>query len=367
MQRLHTGPPHAVDRANTCGSEAAGIRVLPWGEEVMSVIVQPMTLLLIALLGYLFKRKGLFGPNDYRVLQTAEFDLILPGAIIYSFATNPHHTSLLLISLFSLAAAFLPSMLVFIASRHRPVADRAFLMLNSSGFNIGCFSFPVLQSLLGPASLVPAAMFDVGNNIMVAAGTNVMTQSLLHIKPGKTLAQQYDGAAPTLPYTKPVDRDARRLNRLALAKNVARGFFTSPSFDVYVVMIALMVFGIHLPQWVADVSQPFSTANAFCAMLMVGMLTELPESLSDVRAVAEVVAWRLPCSLIFAAAAWYLLPFDPMIREAVTLCCLAPTAVFSTMFTDKVLGNAKLAGFTLSLTAVIAIVLMVGTHLIIHA
>jgi hypothetical protein len=52
-------------------------------------------------------------------------------------------------------------------------------------------------------------------------------------------------------------------------------------------------------------------------------------------------------------------------REAVALCCLAPTAMFSTMFTDKVLGNARLAGFTLSLTAVIAIVMMMGFHFLV--
>lgn len=332
----------------------------------MSATIQPLTLLLILLAGYLFKRFGLFSDRDYRVVQTAEFNLVLPGAIIYSFATNPHHTSLLLIAALSFVAALLPAALGFLATRRRPVADRAFLMLNSSGFNIGCFTFPVLQSLLGPAALVPAAMFDIGNNIMVAAGTNVMTQTLLHIKPGATLAEQHAGAAPTLPYARPTDRDARRLTRRALLRNIARGFLTSPSFDVYLVMIALMVTGLSMPQWVATVSQPFATANAFCAMLMVGMLTDLPESRRDVLAVAEVIAWRVPCGLVFAAAAWYLLPFDPLVREAVALCCMAPTAVFSTMFTDRVLGNAKLAGLTLSLTAVLAIVMMVGTHMILH-
>ena len=44
------------------------------------------------------------------------------------------------------------------------------------------------------------------------------------------------------------------------------------------------------------------------------------------------------------------------------MCCLAPIAVFSTLFTDKVLGNAKLAGFTLSITAIISLLLMTGAH-----
>ena len=74
--------------------------------------------------------------------------------------------------------------------------------------------------------------------------------------------------------------------------------------------------------------------------------------------VREVLLWRLPCGIAFAAAAWFLLPFGAEVRQAVALCRLAPIAVFSTMFTDKVLGNARLAGFSLALTAVVSLTLM---------
>ena len=99
-------------------------------------------------------------------------------------------------------------------------------------------------------------------------------------------------------------------------------------------------------------------------MLMVGMLMDLPSGRQDVLKLLEVIGWRLPFGIAFAAAAWLLLPFDAEIREAVAMCCLAPIAVFSTLFTDKVLGNAKLAGFTLSITAIISLLLMTGAHFV---
>lgn len=324
----------------------------------MQALIQPVTLLLIIALGYAFKRFGLFGPRDYRVLQTAEFNLVLPGAIIYSFATQPHDIRLLWISLFGFAAAAIPPTLIFLFTRHRPVSQRAFVMLNGAGFNVGCFCFPVLQAFYGSAALVPAAMFDVGNCIMVAAGTNVLTQTLLHIAPDRTLAEQHAGDAPTLPYERPTDRDARRLARRTLLRRIMRGFASSVSFDVYLLMIVLMLAGIHMPGAVARIAQPFADANSLCAMLMVGMLMDVPAGRADVRAVLEVLLWRLPCGIAFAAAAWFLLPFDAAVRQAVALCCLAPIAVFSTMFTDKVLGNARLAGFSLALTAVMSLTLM---------
>ena len=199
----------------------------------MSALIQPIALLLIILAGYLFKRAGLFKDRDYRIIQTIIFNLVLPGAIVYSFATNPHDSSMLLISLFGLIVAFIPPVVVFLASRHRPVQDRAFMMLNGSGFNVGCFCFPVVQAFLGTGAIVPAAKFDIGNCVMVAAGTNVMPQTLLHITPGTPLTEQYQGNAPTLPYVKPKDKAAKRLARKALARNVFKGFFGSVPFDTY--------------------------------------------------------------------------------------------------------------------------------------
>ena len=91
----------------------------------MSALIQPVALLLIILAGYLFKRAGLFEDRDYRIMQTIIFNLVLPGAIVYSFATNPHDSSMLLISLFGLIVAFIPPVVVFLTSRHRPVQNRA--------------------------------------------------------------------------------------------------------------------------------------------------------------------------------------------------------------------------------------------------
>lgn len=241
----------------------------------------------------MFKRAGLFEDRDYRIMQTIIFNLVLPGAIVYSFATNPHDSSMLLISLFGLIVAFIPPVVVFLTSRHRPVQNRAFMMLNGSGFNVGCFCFPVVQAFLGTGAIVPAAMFDIGNCVMVAAGTNVMTQTLLHIKPGTPLAEQYQGNAPTLPYVKPKDKDAKRLARKALARNVFKGFFGSVPFDTYLVMIILTLANVKIPDIIAALVQPLSNANSFCAMLMVGMLMDLPSGKQDVLQLLKVIGWRL--------------------------------------------------------------------------
>ena len=224
-------------------------------------LLQPIALLAIIIAGYLFKRCRLFGQRDYRIIQVMLFDLVLPGAIVYSFATNPHDPSLLWLSAFGFVVALVPVLVIFSATRHSPVTQRAFLMLNATGLNIGCFCFPVVQAFLGEQAIVPAAMFDIGNCIMVAAGTNVMTQTLLHIQPGRPLTEQGAGDAPTLPSTRPTDRDAKRLARRSLLHTVLKGFVGSIPFDTYVIMIVLMVCGLSLPAWFADLFRPLSNAT----------------------------------------------------------------------------------------------------------
>ena len=126
---------------------------------------------------------------------------------------------------------------------------------------------------------------------------------------------------------------------------MAKGFFGSIPFDTYLVMIVLMLANVKIPAVVATFVEPLANANSFVAMLMVGMLMDL----------------------LSAVCAWFVLPFGANVREAVVMCCLAPIAVFSTLFTDEVLGNAKLAGFSLSVSAIIGLVMMTGAHFLLAA
>ena len=208
----------------------------------MSAILKPIAFLCIIAAAYLAKRAGLFKPRDYRIMQVVVFDCTLPASILVSFATNPNSASLLWVTLFGFLAAFIPVPFVFLASRKRPVADRAFLMLNSSGYNIGNFCFPLLQAFYGGGAIVTGAMFDIGNAIMTTAGSNVMTTSLLHIDPNKPLTEQNAGDAPTLPYRKPATKQESRALLRARLRTIALGFLKSGPFDMYMIMTLVVLF-----------------------------------------------------------------------------------------------------------------------------
>jgi predicted permease len=334
----------------------------------MGAILQPLALLAIVVGGYGLKRSGAVGAKDYKVLQKIVFTFTLPGAVIYSFAQHKPEASLLWISVFGFCCALLPLPILFLASKNQKIRDRFFLMLNASGFNVGNFCFPVIQSLMGAGAVLPAVMFDIGNSFMLSATTNALTSSMLGIPPNqpldKVVAEDSDGTERFL-IVKPIDKDARRLARRAKARTIARSFFTSVPFDVYVVMIVLMCFGIAVPTAVGNFVQPLAVANSFCSMLMVGMLMDLPASHKDVLQVGQVFGWRLIFAVLFCVVAWFALPFDVQTRKVLLIVSLAPTPVFATLFTDRVLGNARLAGFCLASTAVVALILMTALNIVI--
>ena len=333
----------------------------------MSAIIQPLALLTIIAVGYLFKRFRVFGQRDYTVLKAAVFDLTLPCAIVHSFATNPHDPSMLLLSLFGFLACLAPVVVMFLVSRRMPVGRRVFLMLNGSGLNVGNFCLPVVTALMGSQAAISVIMFDIGNSVMVCAGMYVLTVALLHVPEHRPLSPEEASGAPVMPRIRPRDRQARRLAMRAHVRTVVRSFVTSVPFDTYIAMVVLMLLGVAIPGFVGDFVAPVAQANGFCSMLMVGMMMDLPSGRRDALDVAQVVVCKLAFTALLATAAWFLLPFDPMVRKAVVLTCMAPTAVFSVMFTDRVLGNARLAGFTLACTGVLSLALMTVANLLIPA
>lgn len=317
----------------------------------MELALKTGSLLAIIIGAYLAKRAGWFHDRDYKVLSALVFNVTLPAAVIRSFAMNDHDLSMFWLVLLGFLASFLPLFVIHAATRGDTVEHRAFQMLTGTTFNMGNFTLPVVTTFLGPSAGVPAVMFDMGNAVMCSAGSLVCTDALLH------LGTRNDGSLhDAAPHRPPATGPVRRLTRRAHA--VLRNFYTSAAFDTYVVMVVMLLSGIAVPQGALTVIEPLADANTFCSMAMVGLMMDIPESSDDYRQMAKVLCWRLLIAVAGALAAWFLLPVAPMARKIAVISMFAPIAVFSTKFTDETLGKAKLAGFSLTVSAVISLIAM---------
>lgn len=334
--------------------------------QLFNILLQPLSLLLIIAAGYLFKRRHMVSLHGYRVLEQVIFNLTLPAAIIYSFAVRHPDRSMLTISLFGFLCAVIPIPIIFLATRHTKISKRFFLMLNGSGMNVGNFTFPVVTALWGAKGLMPSVMYDVGNCLVVAATSNAIASMLLKIKPDKPITESVaiDRNGNEYLRVRPTDPDARKLAHRSMIRAIGLSYLKSPSFDIYILLIIMLLAGGQVPAWVGTFLKPMSDANTFCSMIMIGMIMEMPASKEEVRTVGEAFFWRMLFGAAFFATAWFLLPFDPQTRAIVAVSTLSPASIFGTFFTDRKLGNAKLAGFQLMFTCIVSLVLMTVVYLV---
>ena len=177
------------------------------------MLFQAGSLLLVIISVYLLKRIHIFSDKSYKVVQGLVFNLTLPCAIIMSFATNKHPMNLLWLVVFGLFACLIPLFVVYFGSRGDEPRYRAYQMLNASGLNIGAFCLPVVQTFMGPSAGLPVIMLDIGNAIIATAASLTITRSLLHL----------GSPAKDLPLSLKI-------------KNIAHDFYSSISFDCYMLM-----------------------------------------------------------------------------------------------------------------------------------
>lgn len=294
------------------------------------------SLLAIIICSYLAKRAGVFGSGDYRIFQVIIFNVTLPAAAIRAFASSEHDLRLLWLTAFGFVAALLPLLTVYLLTSGQKTSSRAFQMLNSATFNIGSFALPVITTLMGPAAGVPVIMFDLGNVIMCSAGSQIATASLLRL-PGNPIGGE---------------TFVRKL------RDVASRCYKSTVFVVYVVLFMMSGIGATVPQAVLTLVDPLADANTFLSMAMVGLIMEIPVSHEDYLDLAHVMGWRLATAVVLGACALALLPVPVDMRIVTAITVFAPIPLFACKFTDESLGRGELAGFALTVSAIVSLAIV---------
>lgn len=294
------------------------------------VLLRAGVLLCTVALGYALKRAGLFGQTDYRIVSRIVLNVTLPAAVITSFSTATRDPSLFIIVPMGLGCCLAAFFLAMVYSRRMSREDRVFYMLNVPGYNIGCATLPFAQGFLGPTGVVATCMFDIGNAVMVSGGAYALT------------------AAVTGKRSEP------------MARMVVKRLLSSALFDTYFIAFLLMVFQIRLPGPIVQFAQNAGAANTFLAMFMIGLMMEFPKTGDQLSRALHTLALRYGVAVVLALAAWFLLPMGVEVRRAIVLAVFSSISTLSPVFTDRLGGNAALAGMTNSVSIPISLLIMTG-------
>jgi len=292
------------------------------------VLVTALVLVLIIVLGYVIKRIGWVSAADFPMFSRIVLSVTLPCALITSFNTFDISPDLLVLALVGVVINLVQQLAGFVVERRRGTQAQAFGVLNVGSYNIGLFAIPYVSSFLGPASIVHASIFDVGNAL---TGAGVGYGWGMSLSRGEAMVRV--GA-------------------------FVRQMFKSPVFVTYLTLLIMRLLDLTLPPQVITFTSTVGAANTFLAMLMIGIGLELQLTRTKYRSAAKFLGIRYLLSALAALTVWFLTPFDDTVRTVLCMLFFAPMAAMTAGFTSEAGGDVELSTFMTTASVLVAIVMM---------
>lgn len=305
---------------------------------MLDVLAKVASFVVIILIGTAAGHSGKFGEGADRLISKIVFNLTLPCAIIRAFEASELDRSLLCLIALGFIANAVPFFLSLFVYAGKPKDERILQQSNVAGFNIGCFALAFVQAFFPVQAAVATCLFDAGNSLMCTGGTWALIRACV-------LGTDYQCL-----------RDR--------AKVFARALFSSVSFDCYVVLIFMGLFGLRIPQQAITLIDPIANANSFLAMFMIGLMIRFTVNKAKVVELIRLLSWRFVFATALSLAALFLLPFDPVIRKTVAVLAWAPAPSMGPVYTLWAGGDKGLAGMANALTILTGVVVMTSLVLI---
>lgn len=284
-------------------------------------------------LGYVLKRVGLFSLDDSGLLSRIVLKITLPMAIISNFRGLELNRSYLLAIWVGFGVHIAAIIVVLLLTRKKFPAHKAFYIINTSGYNIGLCTLPYMSSFFAADAVALVCMFDVGNAIMCFGITFTIAMMIAKGKEG--------------------------IN----GKEILKTLFSSMPFVTYLVMILLCAGNIQLPEPVYTVAGMIGQANAFLAMLLIGILFELKINKSELKDMAGVFLLRMVLGIAFALLIYYFLPVPLMYRQILAIIVFSPILSVAPIYTERCGYNRSVAAvlnsFMLPFSMVVMTILLI--------
>jgi len=304
---------------------------------MVEIVARALALVAIVGIGLGIKRLGWAKTSDFGLFSRLVLTVTLPCALFTSF--NDYHLDYALLGLTLLAFCLnvAQQLLGYLLNARKGRKAQAFAVLNYGSYNIGAFATPYLGGFMGPHAMIYSTLFDFGTAFS-SAGVAYGWGMSLASEPGSHGWRD-------------------------LVRTLAR----SPIFVTYVVLLAMRLLDLRLPDPVITFTSIVGAANPFLAMLMIGIGLELRLHREKYVAAARILAARYAFSIVAAVACWYLLPFPTEARLVVVMILFAPIASMMPVLTGRARLDVELSAFMNSVSIVIGIVAMPSIYLALHA
>ena len=295
---------------------------------MLNILMKAGCYIAIIILGIFLRRIGFFKESDFSVLSKIVIRVTLPAALIVNAATREFDPQMLVLALLGFGGGVVYMLCGYLVSRSASKEQQAFDILNHAGYNIGVFVIPFTQGFLGTAGVMTASIFDVGNAFICLGGAYGVAAA---IKDGKGF-------------------DFKRvLNALAV----------SVPFLVHIGTLLMNLLHIPFPVPVVECAGIIANANAFLAMLMIGVGFKLTLEKAKLSRLLRALVIRYGIAALLSLCYWFLLPFDKIVRLTLVILTVSPIGSAVPGFTNDLGGDVGLSCSINSMTILISIITIV--------
>ena len=294
---------------------------------MLDVLTRAGCFIAIIIAGYVLRKINFFKEGDFAVLSKITLKITLPAAFISNFSGKQLDPTMLAYTFMALGAGILYMVLGYVINIGKSREEKAFGVLNLPGYNIGNFTIPFVQSFLGPVGVITTSLFDAGNAFVCLGGAFGVASSI------------------------------KGTGKFSI-KRVVKALSKSVAFLTCITMMTLGMLGITLPGPIIDLAGIVGGANAFIAMLMLGVGFKLSGDKSQIGTIVKILVVRYGVGLILAIV-FYNLPIELEARTALMVLAFSPIGSAVPAFTEEMGGDAGLSAALNSISIICSIVFMV--------
>ena len=290
------------------------------------VLIKSLTFILIIFIAYSLKKVKVFKKEDANVIATIIMNITLPCALLTS--ANGIELDIVILSLIFIGifANVIMMMIGYYYSRKESPCLIGSFMINTSGYNIGNFVLPFVQSFFPGLGVVYLCSFDIGNALM---GLGITYAIADHVASGEN---HFD------------------------IRELMKKLFSSIPFDVYVMIFILAIFKLQVPSPILSIASTIGAGNSFLAMLMIGLMLEVKISPQETKNVFNVLKLRTIGTIMLSLITYFLLPLPILAKEILILSYFAPLSTVSAVFTNKIGYQGDMSATANSLSIIIAVI-----------
>lgn len=293
-----------------------------------AIFVKAIGFVLVILIGFVLKQLKVLDKRDGQTIATIIMNVTLPCALLCNASGVTLSVSMLLVLAIGTVSNLIMVLISYILSKKEGPLKQGYYMLNCSGYNIGNFAMPFVQTFFPGMGVAYLCMFDVGNSIMCLGGTYALAGS--------------------------VSSSGKKLT----VKTVLKKLFSSIPFDVYILIFVLAVFKIQLPEQILSIASFIGAGNSFLAMFMIGLLLEIKINPEEMKMVVKTLFIRLFFGAVLMMIVYFLMPLPLLARKIVVLAMAAPITTVAAVFSRNIGYRRDAPAIASSLSIIISILVL---------